>query len=224
MPDNLMQEAIKSTANALQKEMSGDYGERGVTTKVDQSTLDRFLADWPETPKKVATKVIDKYGLPNEATYTRLIWYNTGPWKRTIIYRDEVPHNFPKPHTDLLEQFIDYQVPVDKFDDLAAYDGSVIPERTKGEISARCDMEEMNFLALNLAHEIITGQKTVDEARKTYAETATAFMTGTSSPYTQGLRFETARGRTTDADQMVPGPMMQEMMEKARELVGGRSR
>ncbi|MEX2153654.1 MAG: hypothetical protein WD825_09970 [Gemmatimonadaceae bacterium] len=58
-----------------------------------------------------------------------------------------MPHSFPKPHTDLLEQFIDYRVPVDKYDELAAYDGSVIVERTKGEISARCDKEAMNFLA-----------------------------------------------------------------------------
>jgi hypothetical protein len=41
---------------------------------------------------------------------------NTGLWKRTIVYRDEVPHNFPKPHTDVLEQFVDYKVPVGKFD------------------------------------------------------------------------------------------------------------
>ena len=32
-----------------------------------------------------------------------------------------MPHTFPKPHTDLLEQFIDYRVPVDKYDELAAY-------------------------------------------------------------------------------------------------------
>ncbi len=49
-----------------------------------------------------------------------------------------VPHDFPMPHPDLLEQFVDYQVPPDKFDELAQYDGSVIVERTKGEISARC--------------------------------------------------------------------------------------
>lgn len=29
----------------------------------------------------------------------------------TIVYRDEVPHNFPKPHTDVLELFVDYRVP-----------------------------------------------------------------------------------------------------------------
>ncbi|MGQ0560790.1 MAG: hypothetical protein ACT443_02830 [Gemmatimonadota bacterium] len=60
--------------------------------------------------------------------------------------------------------------PWDKFDDLAAYDGSVIAERTKGVLSARCDKEGANFLALNLAHEIVTGRRTVEDARARYAE------------------------------------------------------
>ena len=53
-----------------------------------------------------------------------LVWYNNGPWKRTIISREELPHSYPKPHTDLLEKFINYSVPPEKFDDLAMYDGA----------------------------------------------------------------------------------------------------
>lgn len=174
-------EAIASTANALRKELTGDYGERGVDTRVDRAMVERVIGGWPETPQKVARRVIDQYGLPNEATATRLIWFGSGPWKGTIVYRDELPRNFPKLHTDLLEQFIDYRVPIDKFDDLVAFDGSVIAERTRGELSARCDTEAMNFLALNLAHEIVTG-RSVEEARRTYAETALAFIQGRSSP------------------------------------------
>jgi hypothetical protein len=52
----------------------------------------------------------------------------------------------------------------------------VVADRTKGEVMARCDMEEMNFLSLNLMHAIVTGRQTVEEARKFYAETAVAFM------------------------------------------------
>ena len=69
------------------------------------------------------------------------------------------------PHPDLLEQFIDYQAPPEMYDELAVYDGSVIVERTKGEISARCDKEEMNFLAINLANDVAIGERTPDEAR-----------------------------------------------------------
>jgi hypothetical protein len=39
-------------------------------------------------------------------------------------------------------------VPVDTFNDLAAFDGSVLVDRTKGEISARCEGQEASLLAL----------------------------------------------------------------------------
>lgn len=141
-----------------------------------------------------------------------MIWFNNGPWKRTIIYRDEIPHNFPKPHTDVLEQFVNYRVPSEKFSEIAKYDGSVVPERTKGEMSARCDMEEMNFLALNLAHEIATGERVADDARRIYAEQATAFMLKREAPYTERLLFDGSASGTADMDNPKVGPMMKEAM------------
>ncbi len=168
---------------------------------VTQQAFDEIVGMWPEVSLKVAQTVAEKYGLPQEATPSLLIWQKNGPWKRTILNRDAVPHDFPMPHPDLLEQFIDYQVPPDQFDELAQYDGSVIVERTKGEISARCDKEEANFLAINLANDIVTGQRTVEEARAFYAETMMAFMNGQSDPYIEGFLFEVPEGNTGDPDQ-----------------------
>ncbi len=125
-------EAVKSTVQAVQKELSGQGGEKGTQALADPRQVAAILDGWPEKPADVARKMLREYGPPNEAIETQLIWHANGPWKRTIVYRDEVPHNFPKPHTDLLEQFIDYRVPVGRLDDLAAYDGSLVPERTKG--------------------------------------------------------------------------------------------
>ncbi|MFN2440518.1 MAG: hypothetical protein ABR503_15040 [Chitinophagaceae bacterium] len=161
---------------------------------------EQLMTGWPAKPKEVGNQMITKYGNPNEATANMLVWYNNGPWKKTILYKEEVPHDFPKPHTDLLQQFIDYKTPVDKYDELAAYDGSVVVERTKGEMSARCDKEEMNFLALNLANDVATGKKTVEEARMYYAKAAMAFMKGEKDPYTQGLKFTIPHGNTGDKD------------------------
>lgn len=158
------------------------------------------IADWPDTPREVANKMIQKYGEPDGVTPSRLVWTNQQPWKEIVVYREEVPHHFPIKHTDVLEQVIDYQVPPDKFDELAEYDGSVIAERTKGTLAARCDKEPMNFLALNLAHDIATDQKTVDEARQFYAQTAKAFMGGKKHPYTQKLQFDVPN-RAGDPDQ-----------------------
>lgn len=85
------------------------------------------------------------------------------------------------------------------------YDGSVWYHRTRGELSAQCDKEEMNLLALNLAHDIITGKRTVADARAFYAKTAMAFKLGDkSSPYVQGLMFQP---EPDAADRDKPQPM-----------------
>ncbi len=54
---------------------------------------------------------------------------------------------------------------------LAQFDGSVVVERTRGELAARCADERANNLALNLAHEIIIARKSCEEARRFHAET-----------------------------------------------------
>ncbi len=88
-----------------------------------------------------------------------------------------VPHNFPQPHTDVNENFIDYKVRVELYSEIAKYDGSVTIERTRGEVSARCDMEAANFIALNLMHEIVTGKYDAEEAGKAYGEITSAYLT-----------------------------------------------
>lgn len=166
----------------------------------DQATIEPILSSWKSKPQEVARTLIAKYGPPHEATPQRLVWHNNGPWKRTELVNEEIPHLFPKPHKDMLFQAINYQVPPDKFDDLAKYDGSVIVERTKGEIAARCDKEEANFLALNLANEIIKGKKGVEEARKFYAETMREMK---HQEYMQGFLFEVPQTDQGDPDEEV---------------------
>jgi len=148
------------------------------------------IRDWSEASRKAARALMTKYGPPTETTPTMWIWHKNGPWKRTVVYKDEVPHHFPVKHTDVVEQFIDYKVPVDKYDELAAYDGSVVAQRTVGELSARCDKEEMNFLAINLAHDVATGKRSVEEARRMYGDSAMKFMKGQSSPYVEKIQFD----------------------------------
>jgi hypothetical protein len=211
-------QAVGSTVNALKKEATGGSVETPPRGRVDQTTLDAVIASWAEAPRNVVETVIAKYGLPNEATESRLIWYETGPFKRTVVYRDEIPHNFPSPHTDLLEQYIDYRVPIEKVDDLAAFDGSIVVDRTRGEVSARCDKQAMNYLALNLMHEIVVGHMDVKKARRTYAENAVGYVMSRPAPYTERLLFQPARGGTADSDEVQIGDaMLQQMKEKVRD-------
>jgi hypothetical protein len=166
----------------------------------DPSKADQIIQDWPETAKKSAQAMIEKYGPPSEATQSMLLWQKNGPWKRTIVNKEEVDHDFPMPHKDVMEQFVNYKVPPEKFDELAKYDGSVIVERTKGELSARCDKEEANFLALNLANDIVKGEKSVEEAREFYGESIKKFMAGEKPEYMQKLLFEVQQKDAGDPD------------------------
>lgn len=173
------------------------------------------IANWPMDAQKAAKKVITKYGQPNEATSSMLVWHNSGPWKRTVASRTSTPHMFPGPHPDSVEQVISYRVPLNKYDDLARYDGSVTVDRTKGELAARCDLEEMNLLALNLAHDIITGKRSVEGARGFYARVVKAFkMQKKVHPYQMRLMFQPhAMSMGADPDKISPvlKPMVRQM-------------
>ncbi|MEX0647821.1 MAG: hypothetical protein WEA56_10715 [Balneolaceae bacterium] len=166
-----------------------------------ENSLDKVIENWPDNPRESAKRLRDYYGEPDEFSQSRIIWHNTDDgWKRTVLSREEIPHNFPAPHTDFLEQFIDYRVPLKYYSKLAEYDGSVIAERTKGELSARCGGTSMNFVAINLAHDIITEKRTVEEAREEYKRLYQAFQEGEKPPYTQAFQFSLPEEDTKDLD------------------------
>jgi len=76
----------------------------------------------------------------------------------------------------------------------------VVVERTAGEVSARCHDEQANLLALNLMHEIVSGQKSVGEARAYYAQEFLNYRRKEPTPYMEKLHFQPGRG-TADPDQ-----------------------
>lgn len=155
---------------------------------------------WPEEAREAAQLVIDQYGEPDESTATQLTWLKPGPWKRIIASKAFYSHNFPAPHFDSVESVIDYRVPADKFTALAQFDGSVIVERTAGEVSARCHDEQANFLALNLMHDIVTNAKSVEEARAYYSKEFADYRRKKPTPYMEKLHFSPGQSDTADPD------------------------
>jgi hypothetical protein len=160
------------------------------------------MADWPEESREPARLVIDRYGEPDEVSESELIWYKPGPWKRIVASKAFYQHNFPAPHIDAVESVIDYRVPVEKVTPLVAFDGSVVVERTAGEVSARCHDEQANFLALNLMHDIVIGAKDVEQARAYYAKEFLDYRRKKPTPYMERLHF--APGDQSAADPDVP--------------------
>ncbi|HET6244707.1 MAG: hypothetical protein H0V01_02640 [Bacteroidetes bacterium] len=165
----------------------------GASTLLQQEwtkqTVSEHVKDWPGTANEAAQAMLEEYGVPDEITNYRLIWHNKGDFRETIVYREEIDHNFPMPHKDVLEQSINYDLPSEKLAEIANYDGSIIIKRTKGIMSATCDKEPMNYLALNLAHEVATGKRSPESARDFYTKTATDFMRGKKNKYTKKLMF-----------------------------------
>jgi hypothetical protein len=172
-----------------------------VSTQVGLSGSE-IISAWPEESREAAQLVLDKYGEPHEATESYLLWHGVGPWKRIVASKTFWEHQFPAPHFDSVESVLDYRVPTGAFTPLAEFDGSVIAERTAGEVSARCHDEEANNLALNLAHDIVTGEKSVEEARGYYAKEFLDYRKGLPTPYMEKLRFEPTTG-TADEDERV---------------------
>ncbi len=151
--------------------------------------IDPIIDRWPWVSTKIAHQLVTTYGLPHEATDGMLLWHYNDPWKRTILWRDGVYHNFPRSHLDLLEQTIDYRVPLDKIGQLMMYDGSLFIARTRGELSVCCGSEFMNFLVMNLAHEIIIGRLSPEQARIRHREVASGMRLHWPEPYTERLTF-----------------------------------
>jgi hypothetical protein len=163
-----------------------------------------IVGAWPEESREAAQLVIDAYGEPQEATESLLIWHNVGAWKRIVASKAFYHHDFPAPHVDAVESVIDYRVPPAMASALAEFDGSVVVERTAGEVSARCHDEQANHLALNLMHDVVTRRRTADEARDYYAKEFLDHRRGLPTPYMDKLHFEPMTGAAApDPDQRV---------------------
>ena len=158
---------------------------------------------WPAKPKEQVMLMQKKYGEPEIVSEHLIVWKDTGPFKFTKIMDKEFPHDFPVVHTDFMEQGVDFKVPTDKVGPLAEFDGSVIVDRTKGCLSARCDLEAHNTLALNLAHDVISGKRTPAEARNEFAMIVAKEKAGQSDPYLEKLQFDPEGGDTGDKDMPV---------------------
>jgi hypothetical protein len=159
-----------------------------------ESRATDIISAWPEESREAAQLVIDEHGEPHEATESLLIWHDRGPWKRIEATREFSEHHFPIPHIDSVESFIEYEVPTACLAELGEFDGSVMVQRTEGTVSARCHDLQANNLALNLMHDIVTREKSVEEAREYYGHEFLQYRRGEPTPYMDELRLRPQPG------------------------------
>lgn len=173
-------------------------------SKDELSKVTKQVKDWPEESKKATDFMVKKYGKPDEMTNSMLVWNNVKPFKKSIVYKEALVHKFPMEHKDVLEHFVDYEAPAaDKVAEVWKFDGSVTLERTAGLMSARCDKEEANILALNLADDIIKGERSVEDARMEYGKQILSLTEGKPQPLVQELAFAPSSSYAGDADESI---------------------
>lgn len=143
------------------------------------------VATFHEGPRVAARSMIDRYGPPNALSPDAATWYDRGPWKRITVHGD-APLNY-------LEQVVAYRVPEDAAAALLELDHGLRFDLANDELSATSNSESLNFLALNLAHEVSSARRSPAEAKDLYTRTARLAAAGKSSPLLEKLQFEPYR-------------------------------
>ncbi|MDQ3051642.1 MAG: hypothetical protein M3Q95_12205, partial [Bacteroidota bacterium] len=80
-----------------------------------------------------------------------------------------------------------------------------------------CDKEGANFLAINLANDVVKGTKDYKTARDFYAKAVKEMINGGKPAYMQKLQFNVASGNTTYADE-ASSIITEEDMMKAKKM------
>lgn len=96
-------------------------------------------------------------------------------------------------------------MPAGTIDDLALFNGSISVNRTAGELTVRCGNEALNFLALNLANDIVVQRRTVEQARREFARLVAAYAAGETHRYLDSLAFRIPAAETADPDRPLGG-------------------
>jgi hypothetical protein len=166
----------------------------------------KHLAGWPEATRRLGAQLMTKYGAPAEITARQVTWLNSGQWARTTLYKEGVAHNFAAPHRNVLEQAVLYKVPIDKLVALAQFNRSLVVDLARGELVSSADSEEINYLTVNVADDVVKGQRSAEEARIYFAQLVRAKMIKEPERELQRLKFTPARSakETADPDEVAP--------------------
>lgn len=160
-------------------------------------TPETIIRLWPDLSRKTARALIGKYGPPDAYGPNALAWRRNGPWDKTVVYGRSTRYARVDKEREILRQIIAYRVPDDKLEDLRRFDRRLVVDEVATEISFQSARESTNFLALNLADEIVHGRRTVAQARRFFRYTEELTLSGKSSKYTDGFLF---RVRLTSLD------------------------
>ena len=143
---------------------------------------------WPAPSAAAGHRLMDEYGTPDDVTPNQLTWNNRGSWKRTVVWNSRPIYRSPA-DLAVMKQTVDYPLTQAQAGELLAFSDSLEIDLARGELSSRAGREEINYLTLNLADEIVRGQKTASEAQTAFVRELQLAASGKTTPYMTGLLF-----------------------------------
>ena len=169
--------------------VSGYYADSGGGIAALHSAA-RVIILWPEKSRDLAGVLLEKYGIPDEIVASQLSWNDRLPWTKIVVFRDPDPAGGPN---HLLESVAYGKVALDRWRELTALGHGAAYDPVTQELSARTNAEATNYLALNLADEVIRGRRSASAARDFYDSAWSLSLYGKSSPYMSRLLFRPRR-------------------------------
>ncbi len=168
-----------------------------VRAAADRAALaDAVVANWQPQSRLAARKIIEQYGVPDEVRPERLTWTGRGPWASVVVHEMTPPY-VQADELGVLEQSVPYPMTPEQIVAIADFDRHLRFDGASGQLVSRADREEVNFLRLNLAHEIAEKRLTPRQAVEMQKHSLELEAAGKTTHYLLGLRFGPAPARRT---------------------------
>ena len=175
-------------AGCLSPVRKASAGDNGPTAAERGLSAAAVVGAWPPVSAMAARRLMARYGAPDEIHADWLVWNENRPWKRTVV-RIMTPLDTHAEDRGIVEQTVEYPLTGRQAAVLKAFDPRLSYESAGRELGSYSEREEVNFLRLNLANDIVNRRMTPDQARALFAQILRLEAAGKSSSYLQVLHF-----------------------------------
>ena len=122
------------------------------------------LEKWEHKDAKAyAETLIEKYGEPDTASDSMILW------EKDRISKDEsIKHNFPKPHRDFVYSTMTIDIPENLMEAIAKASESIIVDQLKNEVTTRCGDIIANAITLGFVQKLVDGKIDPENTKEEY--------------------------------------------------------
>lgn len=120
--------------------------------------MENVLATWEnDEPTEYIVHLSKSFGMPDELTGERAVWYNKDGFKRIEVLDEYILHTSPSPHYDYVYSYVDLKVPHELADDFANSSESILLDFLKNEVGGRCASLTANAVTIQYVIDVVSG-------------------------------------------------------------------